>query len=425
MASAQTDGRDSYFASSHFDEWVAQGDHVSIPWKIALSKPVLDFHQRLRVAATVTVDGKNLANRGVAGELAMFVQFEDSAGKVAQVHAIVALRELSKDLRKADFIYQQEALVAPGNYRVTIAMHYSGTQEHNLGHLPLHVEPLAGDPLPGAWQDLPSVEILSNKEGPPAEWFRPDIEGSLNLRVENRLPMRVSLFMVLPSGRPSGTIYRDYMNALLPEFKIFSQWRIANGNLNLSFIDVSKHSVSDVSAPRIWSGVQSALEQNNPNVIDVRSLATRGGEAEFFVNEVSMRLKGATSSSDERSVEPMPVMIILGGPLLLGKGVGWIPPQIEAGKDYRIYYLRYVPQMLRQRIMRSPGMLPEPMSAESRDMNLRPREGPGPLPPSMTVPETLSLEDTLKPLHVQVLEVNSPEHFRQAMATILAELSQR
>src|ERR1022692_2230689 len=125
--SAQTDNtKDPVFSTVPFDQWVAQGDHVDIPWKVKVSTPQLDNHQRFLVTVTITVDGKHLSKSLPNGELLMLMQIEDSQGRVYQGHAVEQLGDMGKDLRRADIVYTHSALVIPGDYRFTLAMLHRG-----------------------------------------------------------------------------------------------------------------------------------------------------------------------------------------------------------------------------------------------------------------------------------------------------------
>src|ERR1035441_9452133 len=93
--SAQRDNtKDPVFSTAPCDQWVAQGDHVDIPWKVKVSTPQLDNHQRLLVTVTISVDGKHLARRSPGGELLMLMQIEDRQGHVYQGHASVPLSDI-------------------------------------------------------------------------------------------------------------------------------------------------------------------------------------------------------------------------------------------------------------------------------------------------------------------------------------------
>jgi hypothetical protein len=77
---AQAQVKDPVFAQVPFDQWVSQGNHTDLPWKVKIQGPELSNEQRLMVTARVTIDGKNLVNHAPSGELLMLIQIDDEHG---------------------------------------------------------------------------------------------------------------------------------------------------------------------------------------------------------------------------------------------------------------------------------------------------------------------------------------------------------
>ncbi len=183
LAPARASGAtaDPVFAAVPFNRWLADGEQTHFRWTVRVGGAELSSHQRLQTKVEIQVDGTELLNRRGHGQLVMMVQFQDSAEKVYQTHGAVDLENVKDDVGKSNIIYIQYAFVVPGDYRVSTVIFDAKTGEHSATQKPLHVSPLHNDPLPGAWADLPAVELLARDGRAGRLRFRPDITGRLQL----------------------------------------------------------------------------------------------------------------------------------------------------------------------------------------------------------------------------------------------------
>src|SRR5437764_4110728 len=122
---------DPVFGTVPFDRWMAGPDHAQIPWRVTVFPAVLDNHQRLRVAITITVEGKELVKRPARGQLRMLVQYNDEEGRAYEDHGTLELKDVNPRTRSSDFVYTHEALVRPGDYRIGLALVHTVTREHS------------------------------------------------------------------------------------------------------------------------------------------------------------------------------------------------------------------------------------------------------------------------------------------------------
>ena len=442
LLAAQTDNfKDPIFSTVPFDQWVAQGDHVDIPWRVKLSTPQLDDHQRFLVTVTITVDGKHLSRSLPNGELLMLMQIEDSQGRVYQGHAVEQLGDMGKDLRRADIVYTHSALVIPGDYRFTLAMlHRGGADQsqgdYDLGHATLHVAPLKNDPLPNAWEGTTPVEIIG-KESDMEEWFHPDLTANLHLPLATRRPVRIELLVTLPRSRSAGEYYRQCMSALVAQMKVLSGIELSNGSIRITLLDAQHRGVVALSRhdrSLDWKELKPALEKSNPNVIDVRHLGTHGEEAEFLAAEVRRRLQpdsGQDSTNDERSAEPLPVLIFLSVPAGIGTEAGK-PVALGELHDASAYLVRYHPVVAIREMVDAANETSTAGSGinsmSGNDVGLRQGLGrqtvPMPNAPRGGSDEkTITLQEVLRPLKPRIFDVDNPAQFREALAAILEEIS--
>ena len=99
--------------------------------------------------------------------------------------------------------HAQKAFLLPGDYKVSIAACDGTSGEYSFSTGPLHIAPLRGDALPGAWAGLPAVEFAR-----PARHARPLVPvRHSRLGAAAARPVHIELFMnITPSERASGSL---------------------------------------------------------------------------------------------------------------------------------------------------------------------------------------------------------------------------
>ena len=261
--------------------------------------------------------------------------------------------------------------------------------------------------------------------------FRSDLTGRLHLPVETRRPVRIEVLVNLPRSRSAGEYYRQCMSALLAQMKVLSGVELGNGSMNITLLDVQHRRAVVLSRhgrALDWSELKAALEKANPNVIDVRQLGTHGEEAEFLAAEVRRRLQ-QDYAADERRADPLPILIFLSAPAMLGKEAGKPVPlgEFHEGSAYLVRY--HPPVALQEMLNGSPASLAEVDSMPDSDVGGRrlggaPRMPPMPNPPQGQLNEkVIPLQEILKSLKPRIFDVNNPLQFREALAAILEDIS--
>jgi len=410
---------DPAFATIPFDQWITERDQPHFQWSARISGGELASSQRLLARVEIQVDGNELLKRRGPGELVFFVQIQDSDHRRFQSHGAIQLKDVTEAATKSNFVYTQGALVAPGDYRFELAVFDTQSGEHATTERTLHVAPLKSDPLPDSWLGLPVVEFLEGG-APPDMWFQPNLTGRLHLPLKARRPVRVE---VLVNASPSaigprfrtGQVNNRSLADLLPVLKVISEVELSPGALNVSLVDLTRRQVlftQDHVDPRNqaldWPRLRPALRQADPNKIDVRDLAHRQQNAQFFVEEVRRRIvsegvPGADSDS------PGPALIVLSGPMQFASGEDLHQIELAQRLPGRVFYIRYHPLPLRMRT--------EPLAT-------RRNRGLGFPQPGIVVQEPPdALEPLLKPLQPRLFDVNNPEQFRRALAELMKEIA--
>lgn len=414
---AQNSSLDPAFKTIPFDQWVEAGDQAHFRWTARALPVELSNHQRLEAKLDIQVDGSELAQRRGKGLLVLLVQFSDNANRVYQTHHAIDLQQVKEDMGKSIFSYTPAAFVIPGDYRISLAIFDSNTGEHSAMRLALHVNPLKKDPLTDSWSDLPPVEILRASQ-PPEDLILPAITGRLHLPLETHRPVRVEIIVnasPVSAGEPVSTehVRNRSMTSLIPALKVIAQTDIKNGSLNVELLDLTTQQVifrQDAVREMDWPKLALALKQAGSNVIDLHALENRRQNAQFFVKQVRRRIE---TNAPAAAPEPLPVLIVLSGPMDFASGEDLHPVELEGKSEAHIFYIRYHYVPPREPI--------NPFLDESR-RGRRPLSPSGRPPGAMAEPVD-SLERTLKPLQPHLYDVYTPAEFRKALGNLLDEVS--
>jgi hypothetical protein len=416
---AQSGSLDPAFAKVPFDQWFAGGEQAQIRWTARVSQPQLSSHQRLLAQVELQLDGADIAKRRGKGLLVMFVQLNDEEGLAYQNHGTIDLEKIEEGIKSQYLSYTQSAFVLPGDYRISLAIFDTVTGEHSVRREKLHVSPLKNDRLPDAWRDLPPVEFVPNIE-PPDSWYLPMMTGRLHLPVETRHPARIEVLVNLtPSERISGpqSIQHRNLDNLIPALKAISQVDFGNAPLHVCLLDLSRRRVifhQDDKRELDWPRIRDSLSEADPGTIDVKSLEERRHNAGFFVTEVSRRIGADPKISPPDMPGLLRVLIILSSPMEFESGEDLQPIRVGPTPDCRVFYIRYQARTVR------------PSAPVQPNRGRRSRSGyPGSSLPVRPIPTAQidQLEPTLKPLAPRLFDVETPEQFRKALATVLAEIS--
>ena len=404
---AQEGSPDPAFAAVPFDQWLAGNEAPRIRWTTRVLPANLSRFQRLRARVEIQVEGEEVAKRRGRGSLVMLVQFNDSQGRAYQTHKALDLQAMQETAGKMSFIYSQDAFVLPGDYRVSLGVFDTKTEDHSVAQRMLHVGPLKNDPLPEAWRNLPPVELLRDA---PDQGLLPSVNGRLNLPLDTRRPVRVELLVNAP-----GQTARSNWSELIPALSVLSDVKLRNGALNCVLLDLARQRVvfeQDLARDLDWRKLEAGLKEADPKVIDVHSLEQRGHSAQFFVKQVGQRIADAG--------EPVRVVIVLTGPMPFDSGENLHAIELGAKPAGKLFYIRYhspAPRPEFRPTFEQPR--PEPRYGRRPNPLALPRPVPRPVP-SEPIDE---LERTVKPLDPRVFDVYTPEQFRKALGTLIQEIS--
>jgi hypothetical protein len=217
----------------------------------------------------------------------------------------------------------------------------------------LRVEPLGNDPLPGAWSDLPPVELLHGNSEPPDSFFHPEVKGRLRLPVAPHRPVRLELLASLTgTGRAmvSHGAYNFSVGTLLPIVRSFSQIEVRGGALNIELLDLIRRQVpfqqedvrDDDADPLDWPRLKAAVTSADPTKVDVRALQDVKHTAAFLRQEVARRITGGAGTPDA-----LPVIVLLSSSAFFENLDNITDTTLPSECTCLVYYIRYNPFALR------------------------------------------------------------------------------
>ena len=421
-AAVQIVAEDPAFAAVPFEKWLAEGDRGTFHWSARVTAGELTAHQRLRARLELQVDGGDVAGRRGNGYLVMLVEFEDADHRVYRTHGSLDLSQVTDAAAKSNLIYTQDAFVRPGDYRVSVVMFDAKTGDHSALQRKVRANALHNDPLPQSWDNLPAVEFAGiGAADAPDIWYLPRVTGRLKLPLEARRPLQLEVVVNAsptafgPGAARTGQVNNRGLADLLPALKVLSQVAMRNGAIHVSFLDLTRQSIvfeQNAAGDLDWPQLRASLVQADPNKIDARSLARRGGNAQFFVGQMRQRMNLAADAATTAS-EPVRVGIVLSPPMAFDSGEDRHPIEAAPGSGGKLFYFRFhavPPQTLQQPYA-------EPLRGGRRNA------------PIQTAPRPLSqepldaLENLVKPLQPRLFDIYTPEQFRKALSAVLEDLS--
>ncbi len=394
---------DHAFNGVPFEKWLAEGPRDELPWKVNVSPAELSFHERLVTQLEIQIDGKYLLKRCCEGSAVALVQITDSQGHTYRNFASFDLRDVKSGANQYLVNFDFGAFLLPGTYHAVMALYFSGKPEHSLVLKELHVGPVKNDPLPEAWQRLPNVEFFDSDSKDVDEYYRPEMKGQLHLPVASPRPINVHMLINLTPyliERSHSGLYKNKLAMLLPIVKAISQLDIGNGALDVAAMDFAMQQTtfeqSDVAQKGLdWKGLKDAIVRSDASTVSVRDLGVSDKEyAAFLCKELSRRLRDG-DKPDSKTKRALRIIILVSGPMMFGSGRVPVSVVLPESGDYVVYYLKCDYRSARV-----------PTGAGIQAM--RPIDDIGNL---------------LKGVKPRVLEVDSPQDFRKAVARIIAEIS--
>ena len=395
------------FAAVPFQQWVAEGAKAELPWHPRVTSPKLTLHQRIAVQVEVGLDGNQLLKYCCDGQAVALVEIMDEQGRIYRNYGGKDLKDIKPSIDEYNVSISWQVFLLPGDYKATIAFYYSGRNAHSLTTLNVHVEPLKHEPLPRSWRDLPAVEFCDAQPEGLDAFLLPNIEGHLRLPAKASQQVHLEILENVtpyPSELRHPKLYTDRLGVFLPILKTFAQLEIENGTLGVALFDFTHRSEmfgqQDIKEGQVsWVNLKDAMTANSITAVDVHDLAQGEQFGGFFRSEMARWLDEAAS------VGAMRVVIIISGPMDLGARtpIEIVPP---ASGNYAVFYLRcdFLPTSA---IVKETPFFAGTIEPSAQKLE-RSEDGIG---------------KALRELKPKVLAVDSAQDMREALATILRDIS--
>jgi len=423
---AITELRDPFFSSVPFSRWQAEGKRKQIRWEVEFFPVELSVHQRLLARVRIEID-RDPALEPAPRKLAALVEYRDESGSVWQTHILTGA-DHGTEAGDSETVVFGNAFVLPGSYVVSVAVFDRMSHERSFVTHRIQAKAPAGDPLPHAWDGLPTVEFLPPRADAPDEWFLPSITTRLALSVPTHRPVLLDIVVnATPGGNMAGSMsaVRRNMSVLIPSLKVVSQIEPEQGSVNVRLLDLvsrrvafeqnEAHSRDGQNEARSralgqtqasgdnwpvleWPRLRRYFIESRPGIVDAHILAWFWNMRSFFWDQVLAAPGG--SRDDAR------VVLVLSGPAFF-PGQEPVPQSdMEWAQNTCVYYVRYRPfAFFPRRVRPRPGARPS-----------------GATPPIRPLPDD-ELEIAARKLNARVFDVTSPAEFRKVIAAVMGRLA--
>jgi hypothetical protein len=407
IAHAQSRPVEAAFAAVPFQQWVAEGAKAELLWHPQITAPKLTLHQRIAVQVEVELDGKELVKRCCDGQAMALVEIKDEQGRIYRNYGGKDLKDVTPAASVYNVSISWQIFLLPGEYTATIAFYYVGRNGHSLTTQRIHVGSLKHEPLPGSWRDLPAVEFCDPQPEGLDAFLLPNIEGRLHLPAKASQQVHLEILENVtpyPSEWRQPKQYTDRLGLLLPILKTFGQMEIEKGTVDVSLLDFTRRHVifdqQNIKEGQIsWTNLKDAMAAHSVTGVDVHDLAREKQFGEFFGSEMARRLDAAGSGGALR------VFIVISGQMDLGSRVAVeIAPLTDS--NFAVFYLR-CDFLQTSVIVQQTPFFAAPVKPSGQNME-RLEDGVG---------------KALRKLKPRVFPVDSAQGVREALATILNDIS--
>jgi len=318
--------------------WLDAGEHAEIPWSFVVRDPILRVDQRLEIAYTVRISGKNLNRIGADHEIFLVSRISSPDGEWLNQPEIV--RHTAGQLaNNVQLELVMRVVVKPGEYVLWSVLYDRKTGKHNVAKRRLRVSELRGDPLPDLYSRMPLVEFPDYREVSTDSLAF--VNGELYLPIRNKRPLHVELISMLsPPEQWTGRnrIVRAHNDGTLGALAALSQMELMDGSLSITGLDLVRRQVMfeqrDFQSIE-WKSLLQAMRKAQSLDISTEALQGAKNNGAFFREILNERL------TTDLPADAMRVVIVVTSSRLFESGADLRPLQLEGDCNCRLYYLRF------------------------------------------------------------------------------------
>jgi len=318
--------------------WLDAGEHAEIPWSFVVRDPILRVDQRLEIAYTVRISGKNLNRIGADHEIFLVSRISSPDGEWLNQPEIV--RHTAGQLaNNVQLELVMRVVVKPGEYVLWSVLYDRKTGKHNVAKRRLRVSELRGDPLPDLYSRMPLVEFPDYREVSTDSLAF--VNGELYLPIRNKRPLHVELISLLsPPEQWTGRnrIMRAHNDGTLGALAALSQMELMDGSLSITGLDLVRRQVmfEQRNFQSIeWKSLLQAMKKAQSVEVSTEALQGAKNNGAFFREILNERL------TTDLPADSMRVVIVVTSSRLFESGADLRPLQLEVDCNCRLYYLRF------------------------------------------------------------------------------------
>jgi hypothetical protein len=321
-------------------DWLNAGEHADIPWSFIVGQPQLRVDQRLEVAYTARLSGKNLNRSGPNHELFLISRISTPDGEWLNEPQIVRHRQDEAIPNHVRVEFLMHVAVQPGDYTLWAVLYDRKTGKHNLARRHFRVPEIRNDPLPDLYRRMALAEFPDATDDNGSEFT--GVTSRLYLPVRNKRPLQVELISMLsPPEQWTGRtrLVRAHNDATIGALAALSQMELAEGSLSITGLDLIRRQVifeqRDFKNVH-WTSFIDAMKRAQSPDISMEALQGSRTNGAFFREFLNQRL-----NADSPAADAMRVIIVVTSSRLFESGSDLRPLQIEGDCNCRVYYLRF------------------------------------------------------------------------------------
>ena len=340
-------------------QWLKEGEHTDIPWKVKLEKPRLTFQQRQFVRVSAEIDSRLLQQEVVQRELHFVLRVALEDGKWLDDGNYISQRFDEKLDANSSVQFLDDVLLQTGDYTIATIAYDAVRNQHNVAFNRLHVGSVTSDLFPDL---LKNIDRVGFPEGVPLglEAFGP---GRIHLPVMSPQPLALDLivdvserpryYSAIDANRPSRGRFgrrergplelsktasdQGYVDRLLQSASVLSQLDLREGCVRVTVLDTLKQiSIFQSKAGKQvdWPRLRDRILTPDRVTVSVKQLTSIKDAPKFFAQQMQQLL--ASTPQCSAGTPPSHVVAVVSHGI--GFASGSAKPKIETSCDCPVYY---------------------------------------------------------------------------------------
>jgi hypothetical protein len=320
-------------ASIPLMQWLEKREIEEIPWRVEVEKARLRMDQRVEVAYSSAIDGKDLMRLGV-DDLYLIAGIAHSNGEWL-IPPKVVHQDKSAIPSGTDLLFSDAVFARSGEYLLSLVLYDRHTGRHNVEKRRVVVSNLEEGLLPNAGKQLSQAEFpaLTDRENGSVLEFT----NGLSLPVQNKRPVQIEVVSVLSPPEqwinrlPVVRQHNQYMASVL---NTLSQMQLAQGVKSVIGFDLSHRTVR--------FDQRNVTELNRQVLTDsIQKLESRTVSLATLEKGGGAFLRTSLEGLLNRPESARRVFIVVASSFVFDRGADLDPVKLREKCNCRVYHLRF------------------------------------------------------------------------------------